>query len=249
MISATSSFTYFALLTLTYFILRYLMVDKYENKGSSALGIALLIVYLGISFILQLLANMSNAKERCGGTPQILTALTYTAIPNVLIFGMLIMLLMFFPGWKAPFSNTLGYLIISSPIFKARDVFNSILIKKSNNKLLNMVYRDPSLMINEMTPENFDIFISKMGEAKNPILVPTFREHIPKLYNLVIMKDRLAEFMWYLLTGALVISNSNSYIQTFKCNRTAGELSSKLDKALAKSSKKQKKKQKWKLAY
>ena len=44
MISATSSFTYFALLTLTYFILRYLMVDKYENKGSSALGIALLIV-------------------------------------------------------------------------------------------------------------------------------------------------------------------------------------------------------------
>jgi len=225
------------------------MVDKYENKGNSSLGSALLIVYLGIMFLLQFLANMSNAKERCGGTPQILTALTYTAIPNILIFGMLIMMLMFFPGWKAPFSNTLGYLIISSPIFKAKDVFNNILVKKSNNKLLNMVYRNPSLMINEITPENFDIFISKMGELKNPILVPNFREYIPKLYNLVTMKDRLSEFMWYLLTGALVISNSNSYIQTFKCKRTSGELANKLDKALTSGSKKKKKKQKWKLAY
>lgn len=249
MISATSSFTYFALLTLTYFILRYLMVDKYENKGNSSLGSALLIVYLGIMFLLQFLANMSNAKERCGGSPQILTALAYTAIPNILIFGMLMIMLIFFPGWKAPFSNTLGYLIISSPIFKAKNVFNNILVEKSNNKLLNRVYNNPSLMINEITPENFDIFISKMGELKNPILVHNFREYIPKLYNLVVMKDRLSEFMWYLLTGALVISNSNSYIQTFKCNRTAGELSSKLDKALTKGSKKKKKKQKWKLAY
>jgi len=249
MISATSSFTYFALLTLAYFVLRYLMVDKYENKGNSALGIALIIVYLGIMFLIQFMVNMSNAKERCGGTPQILTALTYTAIPNILIFGLLIMMIMFFPGWKAPFSNTLGYLIVSSPIFRARDVFNNILVKKSSNKLLNMVYRDPSLMINEMTPANFDIFISKMGEAKNPILVPNFRDYLPKLYNLVLMKDRISEFMWYLLTGALVISNSNSYIQTFKCKRTSGELASKLDKALMANSKKEKKKQKWKLAY
>ena len=134
MISATSSFTYFALLTLAYFVLRYLMVDKYENKGNSALGIALIIVYLGIMFLIQFMVNMSNAKERCGGTPQILTALTYTAIPNILIFGLLIMMIMFFPGWKAPFSNTLGYLIVSSPIFRARDVFNNILVKKSSNK-------------------------------------------------------------------------------------------------------------------
>jgi len=63
------------------------------------------------------------------------------------------------------------------------------------------------------------------------------------------MKDRISEFMWYLLTGALVISNSNSYIQTFKCKRTSGELASKLDKALMANSKKEKKKQKWKLAY
>lgn len=249
MITPTSSFTYFALLTIAYFVLRYLIVDKYENKGNSALGIAMSIVYLGIMFILQLSANMSNAKERCGGTPQMWPALVYTIVPNILIFGLLMLLLMMFPGWKAPFSNTLGYLLISSPMLGVRNIFNNILVKKSNNKLLNMVYRDPSLMINEMTPENFDIFISKMGDAKHPILNANYRQHLPSLYNMVVLKDRISEFVWYLLTGALVISNSNSYIQTFKCNRTAGELSNKLDKALAKNSKKEKPKQKWKLAY
>ena len=34
-----------------------------------------------------------------------------TLIPWVIIFGILNVLLLQFPGWKAPFSNTIGYLI------------------------------------------------------------------------------------------------------------------------------------------
>ena len=33
----------------------------------------------------------------------------------------------------------------------------------SNNKLLKTVYEDPSLMINEMTPQNFFVFLQKMS--------------------------------------------------------------------------------------
>ena len=36
-------------------------------------------------------------------------AILYTLFPNVLIFGLLIAILIGFPGWKAPFSNTLGF--------------------------------------------------------------------------------------------------------------------------------------------
>ena len=42
--------------------------------------------------------------------------------------------------------------------------FYKILKQDNNeNKLLQMVYKDPSIMINEITPENFDLFIARMG--------------------------------------------------------------------------------------
>ena len=248
MISPTSSMVYFLIITTIYFSLKYFIVDKYgaENKG---LGIAMTVVYLAIMLAMQLSANISNAKEKCGGTPQVIPAINYTIIPNLLIFGGLLMALMFFPGWKAPFSNTLGYLIVSLPFLKIKEVFNSILVTESNNKLLKMVYRDPSLMINEMTPENFELFISKMNGSTHSILSPNYKEFIPDLYNLVVIKDRIAEFLWYILTGALVISNSYSSIMTIKCRRTAGELASKLDSVMSKQKKQKKKPQKWKLGY
>ena len=49
---------------------------------------------------------VKNAKEKCGGTPQIWAGIKYTIMPNLFIFGGLLMVMLFFPGWKAPFSNT-----------------------------------------------------------------------------------------------------------------------------------------------
>ena len=247
MISPTSSLIYFSLLTIIYFVLKYYLVDKYgiNNKG---LGVAMGIIYLAIMTAMQLSANLKNAKEKCGGTPQTVSAITYTLIPNFLIFGGLLMCLMFFPGWKAPFSNTIGYLIVASPLLKIKDVFNNILVTSSNNKLLKMVYRDPSLMINEMTPENFKLFINKMDSSKHSILSRNYKEYIPDLYNLVVIKDRVADFVWYILTGALVISNSYSYIMSIRCKRTATELQNKLDTILSNPTK-EAPKQKWILSY
>ena len=69
---------------------------------------------------------------------------------------------MLMPGWKAPFSNTLGYLIVW--LSGVNNSFYKILKQDNNeNKLLQMVYKDPSIMINEITPENFDLFIARMG--------------------------------------------------------------------------------------
>ena len=50
---------------------------------------------------------MKNAKEKCGGTPQTIAAINYTLMPNLFIFGGLMMVMLFFPGWRAPFSNTI----------------------------------------------------------------------------------------------------------------------------------------------
>ena len=127
MISPSTSFAYFSILTTMYFVMRYFLLDKYrkDKKPNKSLSIGLMVTYLAIMDSLQLSANLSNVKEKCGGDPQIAPALMYTLIPNVFIFGALIVGLLLFPGWKAPFSNTIGYLIVCLPTMKIKDVFNN----------------------------------------------------------------------------------------------------------------------------
>ena len=161
-----------------------------------------------------------------------------------------------------------------------KETFIKILKSDGQNKLLKMVTDDPSIMINEMTPENFDLFIARMGgkqggigpivdaevvvEPSAPpmkggrkykqrgggpsILSSDYKKHLPELYNLVVIKDRIAEWFWYVLTGYLVIQNSNSYIQSIKCKRSPEELEAKLANKLNNPEKKEKT-QKWALGY
>tara|TARA_B100000683_G_scaffold136110_1_gene132881 strand:- start:211 stop:1053 length:843 start_codon:yes stop_codon:yes gene_type:complete len=280
MISPFTSFIYFVGLTTVYFTLKYFLAEKHgaKNKG---LGIALTVVYLIVMVLLQFGTNMKNATEKCGGTPQTFAAFNYTVMPNLFIFGVLLMIMLFFPGWKAPFSNTLGYIIVK--FAGAQETFVNMLKQSGNNKLLSMVYEDPSMMINEMTPENFDLFISRMagknggtdelpvaiaepvptpsappmkggkrrkqrGGANPSILAPDYKKYIPDLYNFVVLKDKISEYLWYILTGYLVIQNSNTYIMSISCKRSAGELEAKLANVLD-NPKKKKKPQKWTLGF
>ena len=136
-----------------------------------------------------------------------------------------------------------------------------------------MVYKDPSTMINEITPENFDLFIARMagknggvealpvakaepvepsappmkggrkkqrGGNNTSILSADYKEHLPGLYNFVVIKDMIAEFLWYALVGNLVINTSNSYIQTIKCNRSADDLGAFVEDSLNNPKKKKK---------
>ena len=161
-ISPATSMTYFTVVTIGAFILKYFMAKSYASKNQSVLGIVITVVYLAIIFAIQLYVNYQNAKEKCGGTPQLVPSINYTVVPNLFIFGTLLLVLLLMPGWKAPFSNTIGYLIVW--ISGVNNSFFKILKQDNNqNKLLQMVYKDPSIMINEITPENFDLFIARMA--------------------------------------------------------------------------------------
>ena len=87
MISPTTSLIYFMIATLVYFVLNYYICGRYNARKNSSLAVILMAIYLAIMFVVQLTANMSNIKEKCGGTPQTLSAFQYTLLPNVLIFG------------------------------------------------------------------------------------------------------------------------------------------------------------------
>tara|TARA_B100001027_G_C16261671_1_gene329746 strand:+ start:227 stop:1078 length:852 start_codon:yes stop_codon:yes gene_type:complete len=280
-ITVATSMTYFTFVTALAFVLKFYMAKSYSSRNQSIFSLVITIVYLAIILFIQLYVNYQNAKDKCGGTPQLVASINYTAIPNLFIFGSLILILMIMPGWKAPFSNTLGYLFVW--IAGVNNSFFKILKQDNNqNKLLQMVYKDPSTMINEITPENFDLFIARMN-GKNggiealpvakaePVVTPSapimkggrrkqkggnspsiltsnYREHLPGLYNFVVIKDMISEFIWYVLVGNLVINTSNSYIQSIKCNRSADELGAYVENQLE-NPKKEKKEPSFALGY
>ena len=280
-ISVATSMTYFTFVTALAFVLKFYMAKSYSSRNQSIFSLVITVVYLAIILFIQLYVNYQNAKEKCGGTPQLVASVNYTAIPNLFIFGALILILMIMPGWKAPFSNTIGYLIVW--IAGVNNSFFKILKQDNNqNKLLQMVYKDPSTMINEITPENFDLFIERMN-GKNggvealpvaqaePVVTPSappmkggrrkqrggnntsilssnYKEHLPGLYNFVVIKDMISEFIWYALVGNLVINTSNSYIQSIKCNRSADQLGAYVENELN-NPKKEKKEPSFALGY
>ena len=280
-ITVATSMTYFTFVTALAFVLKFYMAKSYSSRNQSIFSLVITVVYLAIILFIQLYVNYQNAKEKCGGTPQLVASVNYTAIPNLFIFGALILILMIMPGWKAPFSNTIGYLIVW--IAGVNNSFFKILKQDNNqNKLLQMVYKDPSTMINEITPENFDLFIERMN-GKNggvealpvaqaePVITPSappmkggrrkqrggnntsilssnYKEHLPGLYNFVVIKDMISEFIWYALVGNLVINTSNSYIQSIKCNRSADQLGAYVENELN-NPKKEKKEPSFALGY
>ena len=279
MISAGFSIGIFIFLTFTYFGFKFFLVDrKGPPMQTGMIKTVLSLVYIIAIVGSQLSINITNSKEHCHGVPQIVSAMMYTIIPNFFMLGLVMIILKVFPGWKEPFSNTIGYLILSAMGIK--ETFIKILKSDGQNKLLKMVTDDPSIMINEMTPENFDLFIARMGgkqggigpivdaevvvEPSAPpmkggrkykqrgggpsILSSDYKKHLPELYNFVVLKDRIAEWFWYVLTGYLVIQNSNSYIQSIKCKRSPEELEAKLANKLNNPEKKEKT-QKWALGY
>ena len=104
------------------------------------------------------------------------------------------------------------------------DALLAILKKDNTNKLLKKVYADPSMMVNDITPDNFNVFIQRLGGNNSIKKSDVSEEDLATLYNFVVLKDNIASFVWYFLTGLLVIQNSNSYIQTMKCVRSETQL-------------------------
>ena len=63
MISVASSILFFTIITIAYFIIKYLIGDRFEIK-SSGLAIACTFIYLAITVATQCYINIQNAKEK-----------------------------------------------------------------------------------------------------------------------------------------------------------------------------------------
>ena len=233
--SASFALMMFIIITLAYFFIKY-------NSPSSGLRHTA-IYYLAVIFT-QYLVNLSALKQRCGKVNWSM-AFTVTIIPWVLIFGLLNLMLTKYPGWKAPFSNTFGYML--AKLSGAKEVLLYQILKNTSElsigkgktaedkkafqsglAILQNVYNEPATLINEVTPGTFDTFWERMKPLFNDGVAEN-TEIKNRFLKLIKLKDMVAEGIWYLLTGGLITSVSHTYIVTADCGLKAAEMKARFD--------------------
>jgi len=222
MISAGLSMGIFGFLTITYFLVKFFLIDRrgppVPTKGAASI---LSLIYVILVVGSQLYINVRNSSTLCNNTPQIVTSFIYTIIPNFFILGFIMVIMKVLPGWKSPFSNTIGYFIVY--MLGVGGTFSDLLKEGKTGgvdmgALIQKICDNKAIIINEITPYNFELFLNKMNKDK--LLKSGYRKKSAynKLWEFVVLKDSIAEFMWIGLCGALVISTTFNALMEITCD-------------------------------
>lgn len=180
---------------------------------------ALPFIYLIVVIISQLITNMIALRRICDKLNLSMVMMT-TLVPWIFIFGVLIIILQIFPGWKAPFSNTIGYLLVSSSVSSLMPkILKSRVsgLKSDVSQALEYIYDDKSLLVNQITPDNFDAFWEKMSKSGLIQQSGNLSEYKEELRKSVKFKDTVATAIWYLMTGLLITSLSYNQVVSLEC--------------------------------
>jgi len=182
---------------------------KSNDVTQEPFSLAWTIMYIIIIMLVEFFNNLSVASQICNGSSQnIFSVFMYTLIPNFLILGSVITIISALPGWLSPFSNTIGYFIVSCMGLSRN--FNNLLKSSKGSSaqaLITKICSDKSLVINEMTPDNYIDFMRTLSNifVKKYDTLPEYEN----LYSLVVIKTLISEYIWYLLAGLLAISVSS----------------------------------------
>ena len=218
----SSAIFWFFIITSIYFTVKYNTKNNEKSAQNMYFGIYILLIVIGEYFI-----NLGLTKTMCG-TNQWGTAIIVTIIPWVIIFGILNLMLVVFPGWLSPFSNTFGYGVtrlaglnkLMNNIIKPKVSDSASSETKEMQETLAHIYSDKSLLINEITQDNFDVFWERM----KGIFTKNAGEFKEKLRDMVYLKDIVSEFIWYMLTGTLVTSVGYNYTVNAGCKQSVQEM-------------------------
>ena len=213
---------FYVFFTTIYYILKYNFVSKdiYKESNSNAnetsgrilFGIYIVLIIIGEFFI-----NLSLSTAMCKDS-QTGTALITTLIPWCAIYGLISMLLNMFPGWLKPFSNTFGYFF--TYWFDIQKVFLDSLKEGKKPSEIALLKEDPKLLINELPFEldKFKQVVKQIGKFTED------KDKMNDLFNLVMIKKTVAEYIWYILIGSLVTSISYNYVINSTCESSVDSM-------------------------
>ena len=106
--------------------------ELYKNYTTS--NYVSLAVYLLLVMVIQFIVNSSIIAQSCGGSisENMGAAGMLTFIPWTLIFGVTIVILVIYPGFKSAFSDVIGYFYVSGT---ANQILTELLIDKDLQKM------------------------------------------------------------------------------------------------------------------
>jgi len=251
------SLLFFIIITILYFAVPsigkpQLTLADLETDASKAVfytkNMKSLAFYLGVVVVSQLFLNIGYLMSKCGGSldKNIGAAALFTFIPWILIFGVLLAVLIIFPGFKSAFSDVIGYYVVSGG---ANDIFSSILIGTDLNEMINKseneqrkkeltqaaeaivkICGNKSILINQMNPDNFlqiwNTLKPLMIEGLDPAVLG---EKQTELLNLVVLKDNIGEAFWYIYTSILISSIVYYNLATRGCVKSVDQIKSEHD--------------------
>lgn len=196
------SFSSFFWLSAVYFYL------KYSASIPEYLGIFLILVVLFMYFI-----NVGIMQTKCGSASG--SVFQATLLPWLFMFGPMMLALQFFPEWKKPFSNTIGYMV--ARLAGGTQALLSLL-KPGSEVKLHYVYNDPSLLLNQFTTSNFNTVLESFSTD-----MEYTEEARQAFFKIVRLKDLISEWVWYLLTASVVISTSYTMLMNSECTKTVDD--------------------------
>jgi hypothetical protein len=128
----TTIIYYFIKPALTYQILN----NEEEYKKHLKSNYLYLAIYLLLVLVVQFIVNASIISTTCGGeiTENMGAAGVFTFIPWILIFGVVIVILTIFPGFKSAFSDVVGYFYVSG---QANNILTELLVNPDIEKKMN----------------------------------------------------------------------------------------------------------------
>jgi hypothetical protein len=193
-----------------------------------------LAIYFGLIVLSQYILNAIFIVNSCGGdtVSNFTNAFLITFMPWIFIFGIMILMLIIFPGFKSAFSDIIGYFIVAK---SANDLLSQILVDKQvDNTLSEMtssastdklrssaesimkLYTNKAILINQIVPENF----METWETLTPLMKPGIETNTDlksKLLDIVVMRDNIGEACWYLYTAIVIISFTSYKMSSHDC--------------------------------
>lgn len=204
-------------------------IDPNKQKQYKSSSYMYLAIYLLLVMVIQFLVNVSIISSTCGGniTENMGAAGVLTFLPWTLIFGVLVVILTVYPGFKSAFADVIGYFWVSG---SANKVITELLVDPNIQKKMDQdttstpeqkeammtaadtiikICGNTSVLINQIVPSNFQSYWNIL----TPLLKPKYKTENQEtanirneLFEIVVTRDNVGESMWYIYTGLLLTS-------------------------------------------
>lgn len=207
MINLTTAFNIFFWLTFIFFNFKFFT----GNNNGDAWNFG----YLAFMILIMWFVNQGLMTSLCNGNSNA-GVISYATIPTwFIMFGLMLVIITTNTGWKSPFSNTFGYFLLVLSGYKTKLETH---IKDNIDVKYNYIYKNPLIIINEFDSSNIEI--AKTNSIVNNIFDMNNIETFQLITKLVMFKELVSEFIWFMLTGFIVISVSYNIISTNGCANT-----------------------------